>query len=122
MRTILRQLHDVDSMVMTPLRALQLLDDLQQLAFQALSCSAHPSNKRVADSLARPSDAPTGSSPTCSTSPTTMPSRRSALIQAPQLAVHRGLPAELAGRDPRDAQMRLSPAGAIAQTSRLVYR
>jgi transcriptional regulator with XRE-family HTH domain len=36
-RTIIRQLHDVDITVMTPLRALQMLDELQQLAYQTSS-------------------------------------------------------------------------------------
>ena len=33
-RTIIRQLHDVDITAMTPLRALQVLDELQQLTYQ----------------------------------------------------------------------------------------
>ncbi len=36
-RTIIRQLHDVDITVMTPLRALQMLDELHQLAHQTPS-------------------------------------------------------------------------------------
>jgi transcriptional regulator with XRE-family HTH domain len=37
MRTIVNRLHDLDITVMTPLRALQVLDELQQLAYQAPS-------------------------------------------------------------------------------------
>jgi transcriptional regulator with XRE-family HTH domain len=33
-RTIIRRLHDVDITAMTPLRALQVLDELQQLTYQ----------------------------------------------------------------------------------------
>jgi transcriptional regulator with XRE-family HTH domain len=36
-RTIVNRLHDLDITVVTPLRALQLLDELQQLAYQAPS-------------------------------------------------------------------------------------
>jgi transcriptional regulator with XRE-family HTH domain len=36
-RTIIRQLHDMDITLITPLRALQMLDELQQLAYQTSS-------------------------------------------------------------------------------------